>query len=189
MKRAGIAVVFVLSIALVGAAAFYGGTLFGTLSQQQSEPAAAIVEAAKKNIARPQLPPRPAGRPVTVMEERTKEIEIPIPGLLDFGRTRTVLQKIQVPTTKLVDASPEVVAAWDAQVKKLEEEYNARLTQEIDRLSRENLMRTAKQYVAMLKEIASEIVVPVLIALGGIIGAITALKNAFKSNPKSIDQT
>src|SRR5260370_12590881 len=101
MNRTTTALVFLVSLIIVGAGAFYAGqTLGGEIST--TDKSEAIVEEAKQRILSPVLPPKPAGREVVVQKNVETTIAVPAPS---WGNPTRVQQKkitTSMPETKLV---------------------------------------------------------------------------------------
>jgi hypothetical protein len=183
MRRMTTAIVFLISILIVGIGTFYAGKLFGGLPNPGSAATAEIVEKAKQQVPLPNLPPKPAGRTVVEQHQIVQTIQVPAPTWSNPTRMTTRQLNISTPQTRLVDASPEETAAWDAEVKKLQDEYNKQLSEKITALSREHELQTAKEFAEAVKEISTDVIVPIILAVAGIIGAVGSLRSAFMEKP------
>ena len=147
--------------------------------------AEAIVEKAKQQVPLPNLPPKPAGKTVVEQQPVTQTIQVGAPTWASPLRMITRQITVNTPKTRLVDASPEEIAAWDAEVKKLQDGYNAKLSAKITELSHEQELENAKAVAQAVKEISTDVIVPpVILAAAGVIGAVDSLKAAFKKSPK-----
>jgi hypothetical protein len=180
VKQTITAILFVGSLLVVGGGAFFAGRTSVGIPQAQSETPATIVEEAKQSIPAPTLPPRPAGRQIVEMESIEQSISTPAPTWNNPGRTQTQIITIQVPRTRLIDAYPEQIDEWNSRVAALQSDYNRRLSDEISRISRAKNLETARDFARTVKEISSEVIAPLILALAGIIGAIVSLRAAFK---------
>jgi hypothetical protein len=181
---------------VVGAGAFFAGAALVTPPKLESgSTPTAILDEAKKRVPALVLPPKPAGHEVVETKQVQRTIQVPKittemqgngPFKLAIPRavleTQTVTEN--VPTTRLVDATPDETAAWEAQLKKLQDAYNAKLTEEIKKISDEQFLQKSKEAAQKFKGFVSDVIVPVLLSLAGLVGAVIGLIQAFKLKPK-----
>jgi hypothetical protein len=201
MGRISIIVLFAVSFMVVVVGAFFAGAaLVGAPIISQDSTSSAIIEEAKKRVPAPSLPAKPAGHEVveTKVVERTVQVPKVINDLQSMGPLKINVPRIametqtikeNVPTTKLIDATPEETTEWEGKVKKLQEDYNVRLNAEIKKISSEQFMQKSKELAQQFKTVVTEIIVPVLVALAGLIGAIVGLYKAFEAKPRTKDMT
>jgi hypothetical protein len=198
MGRIPTILLFIVSMVIVGAGAFYAGAAIVTPPLlEKNSTSATILEEGKKRIPAPTLPPKPGGREVVETNAVQRVIQVPrtttdfqTVGLLGFKIpiTKTIVENQtiieNVPTTKLVDATPAETAEWEAQVKKLQDTYNAELNEEIKKISDEQFLQKSKDAAQRFKTFVSDVIVPILLSLAGLVGAIIGLIQAFKTRPR-----
>jgi hypothetical protein len=181
------------SLFIVGVGAFYlGGALTPprTIIPTTSD---SIIAEAKQRVPLPTLPPKPGGHVVTEIKTIEQTVQVPVVtfqrGPLGIKIPITTLQTQtthqNVPTSTLIDASPQETAAWEAEVKKLQDQYNLALQVEIKKISREKELASAKETADFIKQLITDAIVPVVLALAGLVGAIVSLVQAFKAKPKT----
>jgi hypothetical protein len=171
---------FVFSILVVGAGGFFLGVVFAhPLGASGPERATAVIEEAKRRIPAPNPPPQPAGHTVT----ENKVVTVNIPRMSGFGFGGFATQQVTVPTTKLVGATPEETAKWQAEANKLQSDYEKRLTDEAKKIANDMFVNDWRSTVTLLTTFSKEVVIPFLAGLAGIIGAIVALMKAFRTKP------
>jgi len=186
------AIVVVVSLVVVAGGAFYAGNaIVGSQAPTTQPTPTAILEEAKKRVPPPVLPPKPAGRETVVLVNKpievttptvrmvTKEIGLGIRVQVPVQETKRTTIITQVPQTKLVDASPEEIAAWDKEVTKLQEQYHADLQQELTRIYQEERLKNDKQIIEMAKDVVKNVVAPLLASLAGLITALTVLLRGY----------
>jgi septin family protein len=173
-------IAFVISILVVGAGGFLLGTVFARpIGAGGAERANAIVEEAKRRIAPPTLPAKPAGHTVTVNETKTIVIRAPNPAGIGLGVPEQV--QITVPTTKLVGATPEETAKWQTETDNLQVEYEKKLAEEARKIANEMFVNDWRSAVVLFKKYSADVIVPFLAAIAGIVGAIVTLMKAFRT--------
>jgi hypothetical protein len=160
---------------VVGAGGFFLGVVFSRPIGGGAERATAVIEEAKRRVPPPTLPPRPSGH--TVTETKQVPVEIPLPL---SGRTSIM---IPVTTSKLIGATPEETAKWEAETDKSEKEYERKLGAEAKKIANEMFVNDWRSAVVLFKAYSKEVILPFLAALAGIIGAIVTLMKAFRTKP------
>jgi hypothetical protein len=196
MGRIATILLFVASTLIVGAGAFFAGAAIVTppLIEKDST-SAAILEEAKKRVPALVLPAKPAGHEVVETKPVQRVIQVPrtiteiqgggflkIPVPRTIVESQTITENVQ--TTRLADATPAETAVWEAQVKKLQDAYNAKLSEEIKKISDEQFLQKSKEAAQRFKTFISDVIVPILLSLAGLVGAIIGLIQAFKLKPK-----
>ncbi|MBZ9765527.1 hypothetical protein LB526_01970 [Mesorhizobium sp. CA6] len=136
--------------------------------------AQSILDEAKRRVPPPALPPRPAGTERTVYVPKTIRIQVPTINGLRLGmRTETITQN--VPQTTIVDAAPEAIKVWNEQVKHANDDYNVKLDEEIKMIENEEKTKKAQEIGALIKDMITGAVIPLLGAISGLITAIVTL--------------
>jgi hypothetical protein len=184
---------FFVSLFIVGIAAFYLGGALTTPRTIIPATSDAILAEAKRRIPAPTLPPKPAGHVVVETKIIQQSVQVPVVKFqkgplginIPVATVQTQQTQQEVPVPKLVDASPEETAAWQAKVKILQDQYDTALQNEIKRISREEELSNAKEVAAFIKQLITDVIVPIVLALAGLVGAIVSLVQAFKSKPKN----
>lgn len=197
MGRISTIFLFAVSMLIVGAGAFYAGAaIVSPPLIEQSSTSATILEEARKRVPAPTLPPKPGGQEVT--ETKPVQITVKVPRVItDFQKgplgiripvPKTIMEDQtiteNVSTTRLIDASPAETADWEAQVKKIQDAHNARLNSEIKKISDEQFLQKSKDAAQKFKTFVSDVIVPILVSLAGLAGAIIGLIQAFKTKPR-----
>jgi FtsZ-binding cell division protein ZapB len=188
--------VLFVSLVLVVGGSFYAGNYLagaGTVPDPGAKSTEQILEEARNNVPEPERPPMPQGR--EIIETRTETVSIPrtvitmrrIEG--PFGafvevpevqtRNEEVTREVQVP--RLVDAPPEEIERWNAQVRQLEADYQRRLRAEIARLSTKERERVenAADVLTEFTHFVSTIITPLIVTLTGLAGAVIAFLQVF----------
>jgi hypothetical protein len=169
---------FVLSILVVGAGGFFLGAIFAR-PLSGPERATAVIEEAKRRIPAPNPPPKPAGH--TVTENKVVTINVPRMSWNDIGGI--AVQQVTVSTPKLVGATPEETAKWQAEADKLQKDYEKRLADEAKKIANEMFVNDWRSTVTLFTTFSKEVVIPFLAGLAGLIGAVAALMKAFRTKP------
>lgn len=195
----GIVVVFVGSLLTVGAGAFYVGNKLVAPRDIETPPPAEILDEARKRVPIPVLPPKPAGREVVEKVETPVEVNFPIVKneMRNFGlgvkvavpvmstEKRTIMVKTDKRT--LVDATPEQIKTWEAEVARIQSAYDGRVKLEaaaiVKRQQDENAKKVVQETTAMIRES----ITPLVISLAGLVGAIGSLWGALKWRGASRD--
>ncbi|MER8929184.1 hypothetical protein [Mesorhizobium sp. M0767] len=190
MSRTAIVVVFFISLLLVAGGGFLVGNAMLVPSQDISGVAESILDKAKQRVPEPTLPPKPGGREVKVMVPVTRTIQVPKIEMKGGGflRTPQVVMTTQnitenVEQVRIVDASPQEIATWDAQVKSIREDYSRKLDAEIKEISQEEKLKNMRETAVIIKDMINTAIIPLLAALAGLVGALITLRNAFRSPP------
>ena len=166
---------------IVGAGGFFLGAVFARpIGTGNVERMNAIMEEAKRRVLPPVLPPKPAGH--TVTENKTVSIAMPRGGFGDFG---TFDRQIIVPTTKLVGATPEETAKRQAGTDRLEKEYEKNLAGEARSIANAMFVNDWRSAVVLFKTYSTEVILPFLAALAGVVGAVVTLIKAFRTKPET----
>lgn len=193
-KSYAISIIFTM-IAMIGS--FYAGNYLASSSIRNQNLASYsdTFEQAKKEIPPPELPPKPAGQTVTTIVQQ--KVTVPTPRIETefqkgpFGLKIAVPKVIteqkeimqEVPSTKLVDASPEQISNWNAQVKKIQDEYNNAVAERARLIEVKNAEKKRAELIESAKNITKDIIIPLVTALTGLIGAIAALRWGKKTPP------
>ncbi|MER8567640.1 hypothetical protein NKH85_17000 [Mesorhizobium sp. M0924] len=199
MTRTTTIIVFVFSMVLVGGGGFLVGNALVSTPARTGVAAQSILEEAKQRVPEPALPPKPAGREEKVLVPITHSIQVPKIEYqiikMPFGsnvkiphttfETQVVTENVE--KTTIVDAAPEEKAAWDAEVKKLQADYNKRLDEEIKKITNEQSRKDLIETTAIIKDMINGAIIPLITALVGLIGAFLALKKAFESPPAPVN--
>jgi hypothetical protein len=182
-------------LSMVGS--FYIGNYLSRGNNYEAEVTAPeILEQAKNEVPKPLFPPKPAGRSVTTIEQ--KKIQVPETRVVDqfqtvgpFGlkvnipkvvtTTKEIVQ--DVPSTKLVDASPEEIAMWNGQVKKLEDKFERDVQERAKQIAAQKASQKRDQLIEQAKGVTKDLIIPLITALTGLIGALAALRWGSKSKP------
>lgn len=171
---------FLVSILIVGVGSFFLGAVFSRpLGFNNPERATAVIEEAKRRVPPPVLPPKPSGH--TETESKMLTITVPSPTWSNPGRVAT--QQVSVPTSKLVGATPEETAKWEATANRLQSEYEKKLAEEAKKIANEMFVNDWRSTVSLFTTFSKEVVVPFLAGLAGIVGAVVALMKAFRAKP------
>jgi hypothetical protein len=168
--------------------AFYAGNALVRPQPRTQPTATAILEEAKNRVPPPVLPPKPGGHEVVELVDKKLDVETPVVRMVtkDIGifgvKIQVPVQETQhstiitkVPQTKLVDASPQEIDVWNKQVKSLQEQYEANLRYEIDKIVQEERQNNDKEIIEMTKDVVKNVVAPLLASLAGLITALTVL--------------
>lgn len=174
--RCLVTIAFAVSILVVGTGAFFLGTVFARpIGNGGVERANLILEKAKRNVTPPVLPPAPAGHTVA----DTQTIHLGSIGGFGGGFGGTV----RIPITKLVGATPEETAKWQSEVDKLQNDYEKRLHDEARNIANEMFVNDWRSALVLFKAYSTDVIIPFLAALAGIVGAVVTLARAFRSKP------
>jgi hypothetical protein len=138
--------------------------LWEGLFSQQVPPE--IVAEAKKRVPPPVMPPAPAGRTeIDGYDDKYAEVQIPeiqgFPPRVTMRSVKTLISR--VPRTRVIAPPSDAIEAWQAEVARLNAQYEAALRSEIDAIqSRRNkeLREVIQSWVAIV---------------GGSVGAIVGL--------------
>lgn len=181
--RCPIVIGFTVSILVVGIGSFFLGVVFAhPVGFGRLDRAGAVIEEARKRVPPAALPPKPSGH--TVTESKTVTITMPRPGLLGVDLPEIVRQ-VTVPTTKLVGATPEETAQWQAETDKLQHDYEQKLSLEAKKIANEMFVNDWRSTVALLTTFSKDVVIPFLAGVAGIIGAVVTLMKAFRTKPET----
>lgn len=181
-------IIFVV-LAMVGS--FYVGNYLASPNSQGQiiSSYSDAFERAKREIPAPDLPPKPAGQTVTTITQQ--KVTVPTQRVINesinigpFGAKVSIPKVIteqreiiqDTPSTKLVDASPEQIGRWNAEVKKLQDEYNATVIDRAKAIEAKNAAQRRTEFIENAKGITKDIIVPMITALTGLVGAIAALR-------------
>jgi len=202
MNRRTAVAIFIGSLALVGVGAFYVGNMLATSPQiTPATTPSEILEEARKRVPAATLPPKPAGREVTELVPQEIQIDVPIVQMKQvsgpFGVKVSVPEQITVkrtitqpvPKTKLVDASPAEIAAWEASVKSVQEEYQSKLAAEVRTISAERQQANRNEIIESVQQMTKDTLIPFIAALTGLIGAMTVLFRGYAPNTESDEPT
>jgi hypothetical protein len=196
MSRATIVLGFLFSLVLLAVGGFLvGNALLSVPPPQNVDVAQSILDEARQRIPQPPLPPKPGGREVEVTVPTSRTIQVPkivYDNLkMPFGasvkvprqtlETQTITENIK--KTTIVDASPDEISAWNSQVAESQAEYNRRLNEEIKKISAEQAAKNARLTSELIKDMITSVVIPLIVALTGLIGAIVSLINALRKPP------
>jgi hypothetical protein len=182
-------ILFFVSLCLLATGSFFAVRTFTSKGHPYSSLDASIVEQAKAKVPEPPLPPKPAGRVVTVIEKKqvTKDVPIikhermTIGGFITTTVPRVTVEKrtetIEVPVQKLVEASPSEIAAWNESIEEGHRKYQADLDATINALVQEKKAKERSETVEATIKVIKEGVVPLLGAVTGLLGAIKAFRS------------
>ncbi|MDE3174486.1 MAG: hypothetical protein KGM15_00045 [Pseudomonadota bacterium] len=177
---------FFVLLAMVGSF-FAGNYLVGGVSSTKTATASDIIEEAKKSIPPVVLPPKPAGHSVTSIRRVTTQVpESRIENkMVNIGPFKTSIPQVvtsmkevsaDVPTTTLVDASPEEIAKWNEEAKAAENKYQSDLNAKINQISAERQHQRNEEIMNETKTVVTEMIIPLITAITGLLGALTAFK-------------
>lgn len=186
-----IVMAFFLLLAMAGS--FVAGNYYftGNMGPLENNPAADILEEAKKAVPPVVLPPKPAGRSVTT----NQQISVQVPDvrienkMVSVGPLKTLVPQVvttmktvttTAPTTTLVDATPEEIAVWNQQVKELEDKYQEAINEKVLEITQERQKERATQIMTATKGVFTDMIIPLITAMTGLIGAMAAFKYGTK---------
>jgi hypothetical protein len=191
--------VMILFVLLAMTGSFFAGNYYlsGWTNLPQT-PAPDILEEAKKSVSEIVLPPPPAGHSVTTYEQ--KDVQVPDVHvenrLVSVGPIKTSIPQVvttiktvttNVPKTTLVDATPAEMADWDQKVKKLQDQYQRDLTNKVVEITRQRQHEREAEILAETKTVLTDMIIPLLTALTGLIGALAAFRHGTKSSQPTQD--
>jgi hypothetical protein len=168
---------------------YLGNYLAASPSESRQVTGSEILEQARKEVPMPELPPKPAGRSVTTIEQRT--VQVPETRVVSdmqtigpFGvkiavpRTITEMKDItrDVSTTKLIDATPEEINSWNAEVKKSQDKYENDIQERAKEIAEEKAAQKRSQVMEEAKNLTKEMIIPLITAITGLIGALAAFR-------------
>jgi len=193
MKWLLISICLIITVASL----FFLGHTWGSAAKESSGPTASqILDQAKRETTPPPLPPQPVGHVVIARVERTvqlpqaKVVATPqkIGPLVAFNFPKAVVaakpatQVVETPT--LVGPSTAETAAWNAKVKKLQENYQKSVSDKAQQIAQKAADDKSADALAEFNETMKDSVVPLITAISGLIGAIAALRWGPGGKPK-----
>jgi hypothetical protein len=180
-------------LAMIGS--FFAGNYFLS-GVSNTAPGSDILDEAKKRVPAVALPPPPAGHSVTTYEQ--KDIQVPEvhvenraqgvgPIKVQVPQVITTMKTVSetVPKTTLVGATPAEMADWDERVKKLQDQYQKDLASAVAEITKERQREREAQIMAETKSVLIDMIIPLLTALTGLIGAMAAFRNGTRPNTDS----
>lgn len=171
---------FAASILVVGAGGFVLGTVFARpIGSGGMDRANAILEEAKKRVPPPTYPPKPAGH----TETETKTVMTRIPNAGGFLGPGGITIPTTVTVPKLVGATPEENAKWQAETDKVQRDYQEKVASEARKIANEMFVNDWRSAMILFKTYSADVILPFLAALAGIVGAVATLLRAFRTKP------
>ena len=176
-------ILFFVSLCLVAVGSYFAIRTFTEEANTYSTVDAPIVEQAKAKVPEPTLPPKPAGRVVTVTEKKQVTKDVPVVkherkkiGFITTTIPRVTIEKrtetIAVPVQKLIEASVSEMTAWNRAVAEAQRKYQADLDATTIALVQEKKAKERSETVEATIKIIKEGIVPLLGAITGLLGAI-----------------
>jgi len=91
----------------------------------------------------------------------------------------TVPSTVKIP--KLVGATAEENAKWQAETDALQQQYERKLADEARKIANEMFVNDWRSAVVLFKTYSADVILPFLAALAGIVGAGATLVKAFRT--------
>ncbi len=198
----GRAVLLALFVVLAMVGAFLAGNYLSTprILSTESTSGRDILARAQASVPQPILPPKPSGREVTSTEQRQVEVDVPTiqienqsigPLGVSIGIPRVVSRREivnqPVSVTKLVDASPAEIAAWEAEVSKRKRQYESAIQLKVEEISKEENTRQRQLLISGVENFTKNTLIPLITALTGLIGAMATLRWGSKTRKTAAD--
>lgn len=187
-------------VLLAMAGSFLAGNYLSTSSGKiEQVTAPQILEHAKKQVPAPVLPPKPGGREVTTVERKNVKVQTPhtvmdsitIGGIFKTQVPRIEMRTVEVvqdiPTTKLVDAAPDEISKWNAEVGQIQSDYEKKVQAKAKEIAEEIQKNNLSETMTTFKDIMTTMIIPFITAISGLIGAMATFRSA--SNRKSNGNT